>query len=72
MKEAHEMNKYSFNVSKQVGEDLLLLFIIYTLVFFVNLCLFNKIFKSKSQIINWKLFLSFFCCCQFQVIFSAF
>lgn len=52
MKEAHEMNKYSFNVSKQVGEDLLLLFIIYTLVFFVNLCLFNKIFKSKSQIIN--------------------
>lgn len=33
MKEAHEMNKCSFNVSKQVGEDLLLLFIIYTLVF---------------------------------------
>lgn len=51
MKEAHEMEKCSFNVSKQLGEDLLLLFIIYAL-FFVNLCLSNNICKSKSQVIN--------------------
>lgn len=42
MKEAHEMNKCSFNVSKQVGEDLLLLFIIYTLGFFCKFMLIQQ------------------------------